>query len=690
MEKAKISGSSPAIAAAVYDRLRGVDFSTDPGLIDAARSPFAPNLISGPGGYPEKRPGWRTVARLEGKVWGLHSGRIGGEEIYLAHCGAALWRVWPYDESKEPEKLYDGVNEHRSVSFVHQERIFLLTGREYLVCGMFADANDVKSLQVKPVREVAKVPTVIFNADPEGGGMVLEDRNLLTDKKTVGYVGNKGKDTAYALPEERIGDGTVTVRVRNQETMEWETYTEIPQSSDTMKISIAMEQPELEDGSPDGSYHLRNGVWAKVSKKSGGGVTATQFVVDRTYGIVGFAQGPWNNTAAGSDNVEITYEKAPEPDKETGETPDTAAAIEGCDVAGLFESRVFVSGNPDKPAFDWHSGADDPTYFPETGYARVGSAGTEIMGYLQVGSAMAVVKGESRQDAGVYLRTASTLNDKTAFTLRQGVSGQGAVAKGAFSNILDDPLLLTRSGVFAITGNLITEERTLANRSRFVDPRLTREKNLAEAVACNWNGMYLLSMNDGTVYLLDGKQNKVYLENSVTGAAYNYEAYHWLNLPATAWLPDGASLFFGTADGRLCRMNTDREGVDRYNDDGAAIRAVRATRVEFCGDFLRYKTMVKKGSGLLMQPYSRSSVRVYVRTDRTKAQDFFKAALDDDDWQGDELGTDISAWEGAKVVPFKKKVKKWKWIQIIVENKEVNEGFGVYGIIIRHQKQNLV
>ena len=112
--------------------------------------------------------------------------------------------------------------------------------------------------------------------------------------------------------------------------------------------------------------------------------------------------------------------------------------------------------------------------------------------------------------------------------------------------------------------------------------------------------------------------------------------------------------------------------------------------MEYCGDFLRYKTMVKKGSGLLMQPYSRSSVTVYARTDRTAAEEFFRAGLDDFDWQGDELGSDFMAWEGAQVIPFKKKIKKWKWIQLIVENNEINEGFGVYGMIIRHQKLNLV
>jgi hypothetical protein len=407
------------------------------------------------------------------------------------------------------------------------------------------------------------------------------------------------------------------------------------------------------------------------------------FVVNAEFGMVGIYPAPWKN-AAGEDNVEITFDLVPKDDEDAADT------LNKCDTFAVFEERIWLTGNPEKPAFDWHSDADDPTYFPDTGYTRVGTAGTEIMGYLQVGTAQAIVKAEGSQDASLYLRTVGTLNDLTAFPIKQGVSGQGAISKRAFSNILDDPLYLTRNGVFAVSSNIVTEQRTLANRSRFLDPKLTRETNLKEAVACSWNGMYLLSMTDGTVYVMDGKQEKSYQENSLTGAGYNYEAYHWNNMPATCWLPDGAELYFGTADGRICKLNTDIGGVEKYNDDGAPIRAVRATRVEFCGDFLRYKTMVKKGSGLLMQPYSRSSVKVYVRTDRTKAQDFFKAALDDDDWAEVIRPEDFGAWEEARVVPFKKKVKKWKWIQIIVENNEINEGFGVYGMIIRHQKQNLV
>ena len=565
------------------------------------------------------------------------------------------------------------------------------------MCGMFGDKGS-ETLQIVTAGSIARVPTIVISAGESGGGTPLEPANLLTDRRKVGYLSGEGGEV-LALPEQKVLTEGLTVRIRNQDTGEWEekSYSSVVSINPTSNSSVDWEYKVYEDKLDPDETHLSYEAWyAKNYLKHKGmnwkryqsGISSDVMGANAEYGVVWLSdnqrQAMWDATGSGVDNLEIEYRKAAEEGK------DDLSTLNACDTFGLFENRVFLTGNPDKPAYDWHSGPDDPTYFPDTGYAKVGAGGSAIMGYRAVGSAQAIIKAESRQDASVYLRTAAKLGEETVFSLRQGVSGQGAIAKRAFANILDDPLFLTRNGVYAITSNLVTEERTLAGRSRFLDPRLTREQNLEQAVGCGWNGMYLLSMTDGNVYLLDGKQNKVYLENSITGANYNYEAYHWTDLPATVWMPDGENLFFGTADGRLCRLNTDIQGVEKYNDDGAPVKAARATRVEFCGDFLRYKTMVKKGSGLLLQPYSRASVRVYVRTDKSQARKFFTGALDDYDWQGDELGADFSAWEGSRVVPFKKKVKKWKWIQIIVENDRVNEGFGIYGIIIRHQKLGLV
>ena len=695
MKTAKISGSSPKTYAAVYDKLRGVDFSTDPGMIAQERSPWAPNLVSGPGGYPEKRPGWRTVGTLEGAVYGLYSGRIGGEDVFLVHSGSTIYRWKPYDPSFAPVSLKTGVKEGYSTGFAYGEKIYILTGAEYLVCGMFGDSGS-ETLQIVTAGSIARVPTIVISAGESGGGTPLEPANLLTDRRKVSYLCT-GNEDLLVLPEKRVMAAGLTVRIKNQSTGEWaeKTYSSVSSVSPVSQSTVELRYKEYKNDLGQDEEGLSFSAWYNIHYVKAKGTNwernasfTGDMGINTGYGVVWLSNSQknalWDATGSGVDNLEIEYRKAAEAGK------DDLSTLNACDTFGLFENRVFLTGNPDKPAYDWHSGPDDPTYFPDTGYAKVGAGGSAIMGYRAVGSAQAIIKAESRQDASVYLRTAAKLGEETVFSLRQGVSGQGAIAKRAFANILDDPLFLTRNGVYAITSNLVTEERTLAGRSRFLDPRLTREQNLEQAVGCGWNGMYLLSMTDGNVYLLDGKQNKVYLENSITGANYNYEAYHWTDLPATVWMPDGENLFFGTADGRLCRLNTDIQGVEKYNDDGAPVKAARATRVEFCGDFLRYKTMVKKGSGLLLQPYSRASVRVYVRTDKSQARKSFTGALDDYDWHGDELGADFSAWEGSRVVPFKKKVKKWKWIQIIVENDRVNEGFGIYGIIIRHQKLGLV
>ncbi len=57
--------SGVVIRTTKYEKFRGVDFSTDPALVDASRSPWAPNMVSDTGGLPEKRPGWRVLEKFE-------------------------------------------------------------------------------------------------------------------------------------------------------------------------------------------------------------------------------------------------------------------------------------------------------------------------------------------------------------------------------------------------------------------------------------------------------------------------------------------------------------------------------------------------------------------------------------------------------------------------------------------------
>ena len=45
--------------------------------------------------------------------------------------------------------------------------------------------------------------------------------------------------------------------------------------------------------------------------------------------------------------------------------------------------------------------------------------------------------------------------------------------------------------------------------------------------------------------------------------------------------------------------------MDAYNDDGQAIVADWSTKLDDDGDFMRYKSMQKHGSGVLLKNYPR-------------------------------------------------------------------------------------
>ena len=73
-----------------YERFRGVDFSTDPALVDDTRSPWAPNMIADRGGMPEKRPGWRTLEQFGARVNGIFgTTRAARRSTSAGACGSS-------------------------------------------------------------------------------------------------------------------------------------------------------------------------------------------------------------------------------------------------------------------------------------------------------------------------------------------------------------------------------------------------------------------------------------------------------------------------------------------------------------------------------------------------------------------------------------------------------------------------
>lgn len=603
MKQQKQSYDSPREYKQEYTKFRGVDFSADPALIDESRSPWAVNLISDTGGNPEKRPGWRILWKIEAPVNGLFRTMLKGKEYLLAHGGSKLYLL----SGNTPKVLREGISNSRSTAFTMAEKLWILTGGEYL-------AFDGTS--IRPVSEIAYIPLVVIGRKPAGGGTLYEDINLLGDKQKNSFLAD-GSSKTYQLTATNIqGVEGITVN----------------------------------------------------------GSAVTAYTVNLAAGTVTFTTAPAAPAVAGQDNVVITFRKAYE---------GYSSRIATCRTAALFSDRVFVTGNPDFPNRDWYSALNNPAYIPDLSYSQVGSEETAIVGYRRLGQYLAIVKEDNSQDSTLFLRSATVSDIGVVFAIQPGAVGIGAISRYAFANLMDEPLFLSRTGVYAITSNVVTAERTIKNRSYFVDARLAKEEGLEEAVACEWNGYYLLAVNE-RCYILDGKQAKSY--KGQYAGDYSYECYYWENVPARVLLENRGVLYFGAASGEVCRMNDDLPGIKKYNDNGQAITACWSTKADDDGDFMRYKTMVKRGCGVMIKPYTRSGVHVLLRSDSEAVEkEFLYETTDIWDWEDIDFNRiSFNANDAPRVIPFNKKKKKYLTLQIIVKNDSLNEGFGVFGIIKRY------
>ncbi len=609
-----------AIRTKKYERFRGVDFSTDPALVDDTRSPWAPNMVADMGGMPEKRPGWRTLRTFDGRVNGLYDAVFGGVTHQLIHAGTKLWR-WDENGEDDPALLAEHLPDERSMAVYMGGNLWLFTGD-----GLYR----YDGVSVCSAVEGAYAPLTVIARTPAGGGVSYEAVNLLTGTQRVSFLAD-GSSTVYVLP---------------------------------CKVLDRVDAVEVN-----------------------GAAMTTGWTADLAAGTVTFSAAPAAPAAGAEDNVTITFTKT---------VPGNAARIGKCRAAvvwgvGAASDRIVATGNPDYPNYDFICGYADGGYWPDTNYAVIGTDETAILGYRRLGEHLAVIKEDNGQDSTVFLRSGVLDDDGEArFPVKPCLAGAGAVTRFGFGNIGDEQLILTGSGVYALTTNSLTAERIAQNRSIRIDPKLLSE-DLSEAVSCSYDGMYLIFVG-GRVYGLDGRQPRSYQSRS--DMSFAYECFYWENVPARSVLrrieSGRESLYFGTEDGRVCRFNTDIEGMARYNDDGAAIEAVWSTRADDDGDPMVLKTLLKPGNAVTIKPYARSGAKILFRTDRDAVA-----------WQAAEGTMDIFDWEdidfsrfaflandGPSEIPFHHAVKKYKRLQILVKNDAVNEGFGVYAIVKHYAAGN--
>lgn len=395
--------------------------------------------------------------------------------------------------------LYSGMNPRQSVSFVFNNRLYILDGKNYLVYDGEA---------VSLVKDNAYVPTTYIGIIPSGenrdNGKEHEPRNMLTPKFKTTFKAT-GDATEYFLNEDNL-DSVISVKVYGDELSAGTDYTvDLPNGKIT--FVNAPKKPE-ETAMKDSEGNL-------IPYDGDGAVPDSN------------GQGKYLPYGKGHFGVEITAEKTWTTLDGVKEETDIADIISGCTLCTTFDDRVFLSGNPNyHNLLFWcrrTSGYTNPSYFSVIDWVPDGVGSAPITGLMCVSDTLMVLKADTQQDSSIYFHTGET-GDNIAtrvYPKKQGLSGLGCV--GACRNFLDDPIFVSRLGVEGVSQLKIAAERANEHRSKLVDARLVNT-DLSKACLEEWGG-YLCLLTEGKIFLADSRQR--YTD---TTGAMQYEWYYLENI----------------------------------------------------------------------------------------------------------------------------------------------------------------
>ncbi len=641
--------AAPALNYRYYENLKGMDCSRDTTEVARFRSPDLLNMISDNGGNPVKRMGWRVMCdfREQGHAGDFNSLYMSDDGVFYIMSTNGVYR---YDG--EVEKVIDG-DWRNGV-------IYPFNGEQYLFGnGVYKLNGEVTSLLEDPY-----IPEMVISRSPDGtGGTFYESVNLLTQFRTISFIGESSDGYYYLYPKKDLTDAA---------------YKYI--KADSIKVEVMNANGEFVES----EFEL-TGKATITAPGFDGKDTKISVCTPKIKVTTAPA-----TAVAGQDNVKITFEAV---NTKTGLFVQSREDLLKANLVKAYgyenTDRLFVVTD-DKTIR--YSDVNKPTYFPDDGYLMVSHKG-KIQGLHRYQRNLVAVTDDSEIESTVFFISGREYGGDTFFGVTPATSGTGAIAPRSFDTLIDEPLFLSRNGIYAIS-NTSTESRTvIRNRSFYIDRKLKEEENLHNAVSVVWNNYYILCIN-GHCYVLDGRNTSSEKGNNTN---YVYESYYWENVPAKHLCEYQGDLYFVTEDGKLCKFNSDLKDLSKFSDggvlevmsdgtkvikDGKAICCRWSTVLDDDGYAHYFKTMNKKGSMFTAVPYEHSSVRVSYSKDGETPIVIGTAYLDIMTWANIDFSRfSFNSNIHIQDVYFKKKLKKYKRLQLIFENDTNNEPFGLVSII---------
>lgn len=489
----------------------GVDFSSSITDIDKRRSPNGYNFIN-TNGTIEKRNGYKVLAYLgkRAEIYGIWNVDTVDGEYFIVHCGTSLFEM-ETDFSSYTEIL-TGLADNISQGVIINSKLLILDGKRAIVYDLLENGDRVHYLD-----EIGYIPTTEIARSPNGlKSQSYESINLIQDSRINQFISNE-EDTVYQLKETNITKVDFVEVLNN------------------------------------------NGEWERKTEN-------TDYTVDSIKGQVIFEEVIGKPPVDNRDSVRIKYSITSASNK---------SQINKCSIMTAYgyagaNNRIFMAGNPDYPNILMYSYLDNITYMPVENVIKIGLEVVPINGLVKLlDGKLGVLKDVSDTDSTLFKIGYGTYNGNEAFPLEGSSKGEGNISKYASDTLLNEPIILTQNGIFAINTATLTDEKHMYHRSFYIDSKLKKEANLEKAVGIVNDGKYYLAINNH-VYVADSRFKSSSSNSKYSN--YQYEWYYWTDLPVQVWFVWNNELYFGDTVGNICKFR-DNNDIDRFKDNTDNVEA---------------------------------------------------------------------------------------------------------------------
>lgn len=624
----------------------GCDCTSSPSAVDENHSPDCVNMVRYMPGKIRKRMGYNYAASGTDTIYDIWKW---DNDTYFVHCGVKLflisrnttnefdWSVLSTGvDTTYSYRLRKCVSEHpeayQTLELARKKYVYNRANNEAIIIGN-GDLYFIKNKKVFPPEAYnVYVPTVTIGKSPDGsGGMSYEAFNLLKPSFVESFY------------------------VSSEDEPEPPEYLTLNLSYENLRAIYKVEA--LDD----------DGEWLTVNSSS--------YSVNTVNGTVTFTDGAsYVSPIEGEDNIRVYATLNASEYNASG----VSNKINNCSISIAYgvngsNNRLFVSGNPDYPNYDWYSEMDDITYFPDINYSVLGSDASPIKGYAIVSNMLVTLKGEGTDPQTAIIRTGTLDNDGNAiFTIAKSLQGSAIVSSDSVAVAGTEPMFLTNEGIMAITQTDITGGEILNLRSFYINGKLLKESHLDKAEAIKKGDFYMLFLGNH-VYILDTLQaittaNTPY--SSRQYASFYWEMYEAMSLPTVI----DNIIYAVTANG-LVKFYDNENNLASYNDNNHAIYC-RYDTADF-DEVIFFKNKTYRYFAMRAFPSVASSVNVYVsrngewellKDDGATIRYFTFSQLV---FSKFTFRTD----KGTRLVNTKARIKKMDHVRFRVENGELNEPF---------------